>query len=94
MYCKLDQTSLNRLCAMQMVNISESKSQLSAIIKNIEEYNEEIIIGRAGKPIAKIIKYQPLQLSKRLNIYNNKIEVAADFDEWPADIALSLGIRE
>jgi len=79
---------------MHIVNISEAKSQLSSLIKNIEELDEEIIISRAGKPIAKMTKYYPQQLKKRLNIYNKKIVVAQDFDEWPYDIALSLGIEK
>jgi prevent-host-death family protein len=41
---------------MQSVNISSAKAHLSSLLKKLEETEEEIIIERAGKPIAKILK--------------------------------------
>lgn len=37
---------------MQITNISDAKASLSFLIKKVQETNEPIIIGKAGKPVA------------------------------------------
>jgi prevent-host-death family protein len=79
---------------MRSVNITSAKAHLSALLKKVEEENEEIIIERAGKPIAKILKYRPTKHFNRLGMFKNKITVSNNFDEWPEDIAVKLGIKD
>ena len=79
---------------MRSVNITSAKAHLSALLKKVEEENEEIIIERAGKPIAKILKYRATKHSNRLGMFKNKITVSNNFDEWPEDIAVKLGIKD
>lgn len=76
---------------MELWNISEAKAQLSALIERVAK-GEEIIIGKAGKPVAKVIPYQPARKNRRLGCFKGQIKIAPDFDEWPEDIAKSLGI--
>ena len=40
---------------MHITNISEAKAQLSALIERVMT-GEDIIIGKAGKPVAKIVR--------------------------------------
>jgi prevent-host-death family protein len=42
---------------MQIINISEAKAQLSALIEKVLA-GEEVIIGKAGKPVAGLIRYE------------------------------------
>lgn len=42
---------------MQITNISDAKATLSALIKTVQETNEPIIIGKAGKPVAILSAY-------------------------------------
>ncbi len=42
---------------MQIKNISEAKASLSYLIKVIQETNEPILIGKAGKPVAVLSAY-------------------------------------
>ena len=79
---------------MRSVNITSAKAHLSALLKKVEEENEEIIIERAGKPIAKILKYRPTKHFNRLGMFKNKITVSNNFDEWPEDITVKLGIKD
>jgi antitoxin (DNA-binding transcriptional repressor) of toxin-antitoxin stability system len=79
---------------MILVNITSAKAHLSSLLKQLEENNEEIIIERAGKPIAKILKYRAIKKFNRLGILKNKIHVSDDFDQWPNDIAITLGIKD
>lgn len=76
---------------MEMFNISEAKAQLSAVIERVSK-GEEILIGKAGKPVAKIVRYEPARRNQRLGCFKGKIKIAKDFDEWPEDIARVLGI--
>ena len=79
---------------MRSVNITSAKAHLSALLKQVEEENEEIIIERAGKPIAKILKYRSTKHFNRLGMFKNKITFSKNFDEWPEDIAVKLGIKD
>jgi hypothetical protein len=63
------------------------------LLKKLEETEEEIIIERAGKPIAKILKYKPIKSCNRLGLLKNKIVLADDFDKWPEDIAMKFGMN-
>jgi len=42
---------------MMTTNMSEAKAQLSALIKKVMS-GQEVIIGKAGKPVAKPVRYE------------------------------------
>lgn len=42
---------------MAVTNISEANSQLSALVERVLA-GEEIIIGKAGKPVAKLVPFE------------------------------------
>ena len=76
---------------MHITNITEAKSHFSALIEKVMS-GEEIIIGKAGKPVAKIIKYQRSEESRRPGALKGKIKIADNFDELPEDIAKAFGM--
>jgi len=78
---------------MKIINIYNAKSQFSAIIEQVATEGVEFIIGKAGKAVAKIVPYKAAQKKRRLNYLKGKVKIAADFDQWPDDIATSLGIK-
>jgi len=43
---------------MQITNISDAKANLSQLIRLVQENNQTIIIGKAGKPIAVLSAYK------------------------------------
>lgn len=43
---------------MQHVNIHEAKTHLSRLIEAVER-GEEVVIARAGQPVATLTRYQP-----------------------------------
>ena len=46
---------------MHITNIHQAKTQLSKLVERVLE-GEEIVIGRAGKPVAKLVPYErPVQ---------------------------------
>jgi prevent-host-death family protein len=79
------------MAAMQVTNISEAKAQLSALIEKVLA-GEEIIIGKAGKPVAKLVRYERELEERRPGALKGKIKIAKDFDELPEDIAQAFGV--
>ena len=76
---------------MEILTITEAKAQLSAVVERVVN-GEEVILGRAGKPVAKVVPYAPSQGDRRLGIFAGQIEIAEDFDTWPEEEARAFGI--
>lgn len=77
---------------MQISNISEAKAQLSALIEKVLA-GEEVIIGKAGKPVAKLVRYEKNMHARRPGALRGKIKIANDFDELPEDISKAFGMK-
>ncbi|MBM3264351.1 MAG: type II toxin-antitoxin system prevent-host-death family antitoxin [candidate division Zixibacteria bacterium] len=65
---------------MHITNISEAKAQLSALIEQAVA-GKEVIIGKAGKPIAKIVRYERSEESRKPGALRGKIKIADDLDD-------------
>jgi prevent-host-death family protein len=76
-----------------IANISEAKAQLSALIERVLR-GEEVIIGKAGKPVARLVRYERHETERRPGALAGKITIADDFDRLPDDIAEAFGVRE
>jgi prevent-host-death family protein len=61
------------------VNIFEAKTQLSKLIE-MAERGEDVIIARAGKPVARLTKLAPEKPKIRFGGLKGKIWIADDFD--------------
>jgi prevent-host-death family protein len=70
-----------------MTNIHEAKTHFSRLVKRAEA-GEEIIIARAGKPVAKLVRYEaaapPL---RKPGHWRGKVTLADDFDTLPEELA-------
>ena len=78
---------------MYMINISVAKAQLSALIEKALS-GEQVIISKAGKPVAKLVCYERSDQSRRPGALKGKIKIAADFDELPQDVAEAFGMTQ
>ncbi len=77
---------------MVVVNMHEAKTNLSKLVKRAAA-GEEIIVARAGEPVAKIVAYTPPPKKPRVpGSMKGKIWIAPDFDELPAEIAEAFGV--
>ena len=72
---------------MQITNISDAKASLSKLIERAIN-GEEVIIGKSGKPVAKLVPYNLDTSPRQLGVGNwrGNIWMADDFDELPEDI--------
>ncbi|MCP4667592.1 MAG: type II toxin-antitoxin system prevent-host-death family antitoxin [Deltaproteobacteria bacterium] len=78
---------------MLITNISEAKAQLSALIEKVMS-GQEVVIGKAGKPVAKLVRYERWEEPRRPGALRGKIRIAEDFDELPEDIAEAFGMKD
>jgi antitoxin (DNA-binding transcriptional repressor) of toxin-antitoxin stability system len=53
---------------------------------------KEVIIGKAGRPVAKLVPYEGNEKPRQPGALRGKIEIADDFDELPEDIAKAFGM--
>lgn len=72
---------------MQITNISDAKASLSKLIEKVLR-GEEVIIGKAGKPVAKLVPYDLDTSPRQLGVghWKGQIWMADDFDELPEDV--------
>ena len=66
---------------MSLTNIHEAKTHFSKLIERVGE-GEEIIIAKAGKPVAKLVPYREAQLPKRKpGAWKGKVWMSPEFDK-------------
>jgi prevent-host-death family protein len=82
---------IKEVTVMLITNISEAKAQLSALIKKVMA-GQEVIIGKAGKPVAKLVRYERSDKPRHPGALRGKIKISDDFDELPEDIAKAFGM--
>jgi len=64
---------------MKQVNVHEAKTHLSRLLAQAEE-GEEIVIARAGRPVAKLVRIAPAARRRPLGTARGKVIIRADFD--------------
>jgi prevent-host-death family protein len=70
------------------VNIFEAKTNLSKLIELVEQ-GEDVIIARAGKPVARLTKIEAAKKPIRYGLLKGKIHIADDFDDpLPEDVLI------
>ncbi len=68
------------------VNIHEAKTNLSQLLKRVDE-GQEIIIARAGKPVARLVAYAHKPDQRVAGSAKGRVTLAEDFnDPLPEDI--------
>jgi prevent-host-death family protein len=65
---------------MNQVNIHQAKTQLSRLLE-LAANGEEIIIAKAGKPVARLVPYAAKGTVRRPGIMRGKIRIKKNFDE-------------
>lgn len=68
-----------------IINIHQAKTHLSRLIAQVEQ-GKEIIIGKAGKPVAKLTGYHEPTFVRKPGALKGKIWMSDDFDILPPDI--------
>ena len=64
---------------MAMVNTHEAKTHLSRLLERVAA-GEEIVIGKSGKPVAKLVPYTEARKPREFGTLKGKLRVAPDWD--------------
>jgi prevent-host-death family protein len=83
------------LIAVSSYSIGEAKTQLSKLVHEAED-GEEVVVRRGQKPVARIVAITSNESPVRRvpGRMRGRISMREDFDEWPPDIARTLGISD
>ncbi|MDE0169014.1 MAG: type II toxin-antitoxin system Phd/YefM family antitoxin [bacterium] len=65
-----------------IVNVYEAKTHLSKLLDRVLN-GEEIVIGRAGKPVARLVPFAAKRTPRVPGRLAGKIVMAEDFDATP-----------
>jgi len=74
---------------MSTINIHEAKTHLSRFVEQAAA-GEEIIIAKAGKPMAKLVPLLRTPSRRNLGIFKGKLNVPDDFDAPLSDEVVGL----
>jgi prevent-host-death family protein len=65
--------------ATDVVNIHEAKTHLSRLVERVEA-GEEVVIARAGRPVARLIPFRQRTEPRRPGAWRGRVQLASDFD--------------
>ena len=71
---------------MKSTNIHEAKTHLSRLVERAA-LGEEIIIAKAGRPMAKLVPYRAEAGPRQPGYWRGKVKIQDDFDALPEDLA-------
>ena len=70
---------------MQIINIHQAKTQLAKLIEKAL-VGEDVIIAKAGKPVAKLTAYRKPLKPRKLGLLKGKIKVPDNFNDEDKEI--------
>jgi len=65
---------------MESVNIHEAKTHLSRLVERVEA-GEEVIIARAGRPVARLIPFRAQRQPRVPGLWAGRVAIGPDFDD-------------
>ncbi len=71
-----------------MVNIHEAKTHLSRLLQRVAG-GEEIVIAKAGTPVAKLVPYEEERKPRELGFLRGQIWMAPDWDSPEVNEAIA-----
>lgn len=69
----------------ESINVYDAKTHLSKLLERVE-HGEEIVIARAGRPVAKLVPIPRRTEPRKPGGWEGKVWMAPDFDELPPDL--------
>ena len=76
-----------------VINVYEAKTNLSKLLNRVEQ-GEEVVIGRSGRPVARLVAYRPRQVPRVPGRLAGKVKMADDFADTPEWLIDSFEAKE
>jgi len=77
----------------RQVNVHEAKTHLSKLLERVEA-GEEIVVARAGRPVARLVPHVPPRGRRQPGSAKGKIKILPGFDEYDEQIARDFGVLD
>jgi prevent-host-death family protein len=78
---------------MKTLNVHAAKTHLSRLLDEVAD-GEEIVIARAGRPVARLVPFSPPRARRRFGSLKGRVRIGRDFDApLPDDLAGALGAK-
>ena len=68
------------------VNVHEAKTHLSRLLERVEA-GEEVVIARAGRPVARLVPYLRRKEPRPLGLWRGRVRLGPEFDAVDVEIA-------
>ena len=68
------------MATMTKVNLQEAEAQFSRLL-GLVEAGEEVVIARAGRPVAKLVRVERKPVNRVPGTWKGAIRIAEDFDD-------------
>lgn len=65
---------------MKVTNVYDAKTRLSQLIEEAVA-GEEVVIGKFGKPLVRLVPYQAAKPQRRFGVLRDKIRLPDNFDD-------------
>ena len=78
---------------MEIQNVHQAKTNFSRLLERVRR-GEEIVIGKAGKPVAKLVPYHDAGTPRRGGQWRGRVRIGTDFEELPAELADAFSGRQ
>ncbi|TSC65859.1 MAG: prevent-host-death family protein [Microgenomates group bacterium Gr01-1014_80] len=70
---------------MLIANVHQAKTNLSKLLEEVSK-GKEVIIAKAGKPVAKIVEYKNKSKQRKFGALKGKIWISDDFNDEDPEI--------
>ncbi len=70
---------------MVIANIHEAKTHLSQLLERVC-HGEEVVIAKAGKPIVRLVVYEPSKKPRKPGYWRGRVKIKKGFDDLPKEI--------
>ncbi len=77
-----------RLSPMPMFNVHDATTHFSRLLDQALQ-GEEVIIGRAGRPVARLVPYADDRSLRSPGGWEGLVRIGPDFDELPVEVELA-----
>ena len=76
-----------------VLTLSDAKARFSEVVEKAAN-GEVFVVTRMGKPVVRIARFVPHGQSRKLGDFAGRIRMSDDFDDWPPDLQVALGMAD
>ena len=75
------------------ITLSDAKARFSEVVERVLN-GEDFVVTRMGRAAVRISRFEHHAQPRKLGDLAGQVHIAEDFDEWPADLQVALGMEE